>query len=134
MRVLGIDYGTKRIGLAVSDSEHIAAHPFKMIANEGIKKFVSDIEAMIKPEELETVVIGRPLNMQGKETEFTKEVDVVILALKSTLNLPVHVIDERLTSKASERIVSSHAKKSGLVDVKSAQLILESYLAQEKRS
>lgn len=130
MRVLGIDYGTKRIGLAISDTEHIAAHPFKTLENKGIKRFVSDIEALVKPEELEAVVIGRPLNMQGRMTEFTKEVDLVIHALKSTLNLPVHTMDERLTSKASERIVS---KKSGLVDIKSAQLILESYLAQEQR-
>lgn len=130
MRVLGIDYGTKRIGLAISDTEHIAAHPFKLLENSGIKKFVADIEGMVKPEELEAVVIGRPLNMQGRMTDFTKEVDVVIHALKATLNIPVYAMDERLTSKASERIVS---KKSGLIDVKSAQLILESYLAQEKR-
>jgi putative Holliday junction resolvase len=130
MRVLGIDYGTKRIGLAVSDTEHIAAHPFKTLENKSVKKFITEIEAMIQPEELEAIVIGRPLNMMGRMTEFTKEVDGVIHLMKQSIKIPIHTIDERLTSRASEHVVT---KKSGMVDIKSAQLILETYLAQEKR-
>lgn len=130
MRILGIDYGTKRIGLAVSDTEHIAAHPFKTLENTSVKRFMADIDAMIKPEELEAIVIGRPLNMMGRVTEFTKVVDEVIHRMRQSIKLPIHTIDERLTSKASEKYTT---KKSGMLDVRSAQLILETYLSQEKR-
>lgn len=131
MRVLGIDYGTKRIGLAVSDSEHIAAHPFKLLENKGVSKFIAEIAALVVPEELEAIAIGRPLNMMGRVTEFTKQVDEVISALKRAVRIPVVAIDERLTSKASERIHDGSGKSK--VDTRSAQLILETYLAQEKR-
>lgn len=131
MRVLGIDYGTKRIGLAVSDSEHIAAHPFKLLENKSVPKFIAEIAALVVPEELEAIAIGRPLNMMGRATEFTKEVDGVISELRASLKIPVVPIDERLTSRASEKIHDGSGKSK--VDTRSAQLILETYLAQEKR-
>jgi putative Holliday junction resolvase len=131
MRVLAIDYGTKHIGLAVSDTAHIAAHPYKTLENKGLPHFVKELQKILVTEEVSTIVMGRPINMKGRATLFTKEVDTAAAYIHHELGHEPVMIDERLTSRQALGIhdKGSRAKK----DTRAAQIILETYLATEPR-
>ncbi len=121
MRYLGIDYGDKKVGLALSDQEGILGMPYKTIRNENLLKKIKEI---IKNENVEFVVLGLPLNLKMQETEQTKKVYSFLNKLKKHIKVPIVLENEFLTS--------SQAKKSGAkgedVDSSSAALILQSYL------
>lgn len=132
MRILSIDYGTKRIGLAISDTEEIAAHPFKTLENKGFDDFSTTLKRILVQEDVKEVVMGKPLTMRGKESDFTREVSMIASKLSRTLGTEVHLIDERLTSMMSGKVPDKKAREK--VDTRSAQLILETYLAHKHRS
>lgn len=129
MRTLGIDYGTKRIGVAWTDPSGSIPLPLDTHENHGVVEFIDYVRDLQKEEVLETIVVGRPLNMQGKATEFTSEVDDFVSHLQKALSIPVVTVDERLTSKSALAIHDASAKEKR--DVRAAQLILETYLAQK---
>jgi len=133
MRVLGIDYGLRHVGLAVSDASKLIAQGLETIHYKGSVDFlIRKIEEVIRRHEVTEVVVGLPLNMDGTEGEKAKEVENFAERLKETLHLPVALWDERLTTASAERDLSRWKvgiqKKKLLVDRLSAQLILQSYL------
>ena len=132
MRIMAFDYGTKRIGIAVSDSMQIIASPLTTIHPEEIWKFLSDYLAQ---EQVETFVIGKPKQLDGTASESDQHVVGFSRKLRKTYpNIPIVEVDERFTSKiASRAIAQSGMKKSkrqdkGLIDKVSAVLILQTYM------
>ena len=120
LRYLGVDWGGVRIGLALGDSEAKIATPFKVVGS------INDIEQAIKEENVDIVVVGKPLKMSGDEKlsdEFIKFVN----ALKSKFKIPIELIDERLSSKAADAL-SGNKKVKASQDAIAAMLILQSYL------
>ncbi|MCK4554799.1 Holliday junction resolvase RuvX [Candidatus Parcubacteria bacterium] len=118
-KYLGIDYGEKRIGLALGDSETKIATPFRVVNN------ISEIEQAVKEENINIAVLGKPVKMSGDEKlsdEFNKFVD----ALKSKLEIQVELIDERLSSKAADALAGGKKTKAPR-DAVAAMLILQSY-------
>lgn len=141
MRVLAIDYGLKRIGLALSDSMQIIASPLENLqASYDIPTTVKRLADLLEKlkEQGKTVgeiVLGLPLHMTGAESERAKQVRAFAACIKETLNLPVFLLDERLTSVQAERSLCeskfSRKKRATLVDAVSAVILLQTYLSQK---
>lgn len=122
MNYLGIDWGEKRIGLALGDSEIKIASPFKIVAK------LEDVLSVIKDEEIEVVILGKPVRIMNHELEITnKDYNKFVLDLKSKSMAEVVLIDERLSSKAADALSGDKKTKAGR-DALAAMLILQSYL------
>lgn len=124
MRYLGIDYGTKRIGIALSDIGGRIAFPKKVIANRGEEKTVDEIKTIFEQEKAAEIVVGLPVSLDGKETEITKEVRRFAEALGRSVRIPVRLENEMLTTRMVERA----GVKKEHVDEAAAALILQSFL------
>ena len=124
MRYLGIDYGDKRIGIAISDEEGKFAFPKLVVRNEWleVRKTLSDF---ISSEHIKGIVIGLPQNFKGKDTQQTKKVRDFAEKLKKELGVEVVFENEILTSR---QIKKTGASTREMIDASSAALILQSYL------
>jgi putative Holliday junction resolvase len=135
-RVLGIDYGDSRIGLAMSDPLKIIASPFNTIRNEGNEKCLQVFQSLIKDKDVEAIVVGLPMGLKGQETAQTKKVRE-FADLFYVLKLPIHLEDERLSSVSAEKsmiqqnIKTGHNK--GLIDQRAAAIILQQFLDKQNR-
>ncbi|MFH1857340.1 MAG: Holliday junction resolvase RuvX [Candidatus Omnitrophota bacterium] len=133
MRILGIDYGSRRVGLAVSDALGIVALGLETLAYSGsLEELLREIQEAARRHQVEEYVVGLPLNMNGTKGGKAKEVEAFAESLKQATQLPVHLWDERLTTVLAERELSQFRlgprKKKRLLDRISAQVILQSYL------
>lgn len=133
-RVLGIDYGEVRVGLAISDELGITAQGLDtLVINGSIKKLISHIIFLYEIYDIDTIVFGYPKNMNGTMSEKTKKVDEIIsLLTKRIKNVKVIKWDERLTTvsayKTMRELNISQKKKNIYADKLAATYILESYL------
>ena len=108
MRVLGIDYGLRRIGLALSDPTETIATPLDtLVRRRGKRAPLSKIESIATEKGAKHLVIGLPLNPEGNETEWSEEVRAFGVKLSKRTNLQVSFVDERMTSVRAERTVRS---------------------------
>lgn len=126
MRVMGIDYGTKRIGVALSDETQTLAREYNIYAP---KDFWQEIKNIIESEGVERIVIGLPLNMSGDHTDKTREVQVFSDELQQLVTLPLEFMDERLSSVMAENLPGGREN----VDSLAAQIILQNYLDKNKQ-
>ena len=138
MRTLGIDYGDSRVGLAISDAIGITAQGLETIHHKGNDKLVlKRLDEIMEKYEIDTIVVGKPLNMNGTATERVEVTNKFIHKLKCKYNkIKIDTIDERLTTVAAHRTmndlnINSHKKKN-LVDTISAVYILEMYMNKNK--
>ena len=138
MRIIGIDYGDARTGIAMTDALKITAQGLETIHNEGSdKKILKRLDEIIMQYEVDTIVIGRPINMNGTPSERTEKTESFIHKLKCKYNkLKIEVIDERLTTVAAHKTMNfldvNRNKKKNIVDTISAVYILETYLNKIK--
>jgi putative Holliday junction resolvase len=157
MRILGIDYGEKRIGLAITDRQNSMAMPFGMLENND--SLSENILKLIKDNDIGRIVIGRPISLNGQPGHQAQVVDNFISIVLKSYELPVSIVDERFTSKISSDLVSAsygsrkeggnksqkknqsrgtpkkivtQDRKSGATDTISAALILGDYLNLSK--
>lgn len=133
MRYLGVDYGTKRIGLALAESGGGVVSPLKMIDARG--PAAENARAILKVADeyaADAVVIGLPLNMDGTEGPQAKLSRSLAAAIQEQSSLPVHLYDERLTSHAADRKLQdrelTRKQKKARHDSVAAQILLESFL------
>ena len=126
MRILAIDYGTKRIGLAVSDESQTLAREFNILSP---KKFWQEIKKIILENEIIKIVLGLPLGLSGGETQKTKEVYEFKNKLSNLVNLPIELIDERFSSSMAKNLPGG----SRNIDSLAAQIILQNYLNSHKK-
>ena len=135
-KILAIDYGKKRIGIAISDSKKSIAFPLKTIENKNIFIF---LEQFIKSEQIESIVIGNPKPLGKKINNLTHEVNKFQKKIISLFKVPVYLVDERFTSKIAFKIIlDANVKKKkrrdkSLIDKVSASLILETYLKKNNK-
>lgn len=136
MRLMAFDYGTKRVGIAVSDPLQIIATALDTVHPEKIWDFLKNY---LQQEQVETFVVGKPLQTDGTDSESAQHVVGFVRKLQREYpEIPIVHVDERFTSKiASQVIVQSGMKKNrrkekGLVDTISATLILQTYMDTEK--
>ena len=133
MRYLAIDYGTKRTGLAICDRAETIASPLTVI--QGQKELLKKIAEVVETENVEAIVLGLPLNMDGSESAQTRLVFKFAEQLKDYLHIPVHFQDERLSSfSAEEKLASANftrGEKRKRLDAVAAAEILVAFLEQK---
>ena len=138
MRFLGIDYGQRRIGLALSDPSGLLARPWKTIARAGNPSQVAAAitalvtELMREDDGLAGVVVGLPRALGGEDTDQTAAVRTIAAALRARLGLAIVLQDERLSSREAERLLAMRIKswrdRKPLLDAAAAAVILQDYL------
>lgn len=124
MRYLGVDYGDKRIGIALSDEQGILAFPYATVENN--KKAIDEIKKIYSEQEVENIVMGLPLSFGMKETEQTQKVKIFAKKLSKELGAQIEFENELLTSKMASK---GEAQK---IDESSAAIILQSWLDKNK--
>jgi len=125
LRYLGIDWGEKRIGLALGDSETKLATPHKTVGD------IEEVIKIIKDEKIDMVVIGKPLKMSDVGYPMSDKFLAFLDLLKKKLDIPVETIDERLSSKAADALPGNKKEKAGRDEV-AAMLILQNYLDKKQ--
>ncbi len=132
MRVLAIDYGTKRIGIAVSDELKMTAQPLEFIPAEPFAKFLERLQTLIREKEVDQIVVGMPRNMDGSYGPAAQKVETFIGALRDALVVPIATLDERLTSSQANRTLIqggvSRRKRKQKTDQTAAAILLQSFL------
>jgi putative Holliday junction resolvase len=121
-RYLGIDYGSKRIGIAISDETNSFAFPLRVLENTG--SLIDDIYLMCEANKVTEIVVGESLNFVQKENKIMEEIKPFVKNLEEKLSLPVHMHPEFLTSQEADRLQGRNSKR----DASAAALILKSYL------
>ena len=128
---MSIDYGTVRIGVALSDPLQIIAKPFTVIQNTGDEVF-SEIKKITKSENVGKIILGLPVNREGKDTKKTLEVRNFFAKLKQVISVPIIFWDESYSSLEAEEILKKMGKKikesRKVADKYAASIILKSYL------
>jgi putative Holliday junction resolvase len=131
-RILGIDYGKKRVGLAITDPLHLFASPLETVNPEDFDNFINDY---LRSEQIDAFVIGYPVQMNNRPSESVKYIDPFIEKLKRAFpGKPVYLVDERFTSRiAFKTMIDGGVKKKdrqdkSMVDRISASIILQSWL------
>jgi len=138
-RILALDYGTKRIGVALSDELGWTAQPLETFERRTLDRDVVHIAALVESHSVERVVLGLPLQLDGREGPAVRAMREFTDKLEASLPVPVVLWDERMTTKAAEELLIaadvSRKKRKGIVDRIAAAILLRSYLeAQDQVS
>ena len=134
LRALGLDVGSKTIGVALTDEAGIAAHPLRVIERAGTAADVSTIQTLVAEHDITDVVIGMPFELSGKVGHRARRVLEFVNALRAGLApaLKFHEQDERFTTAEAQRVLieadMSRAKRKGVIDQQAAALILQGWL------
>ena len=135
MKSLAIDYGSKRFGFAVGHSSIGLASPLQTHKRSSLQEDLQLILLLIREHEVDELVIGRPLNMDGSESVLSKEVNRFAAFLRKRIPLPILFVDERLSSREAEarlrELPSTFARKKSALDAMSAVIILERHFQRE---
>ncbi len=129
-RIMAVDYGEKRIGIALSDPMRMFAKPFVVVPNT--ENYLHEISKIVEEENVQKIVLGLPLNLKGEDSQKTKEVRVEYEKFNDFFSIPVILWDERFTTVEANEILKKQkysvkdARK--VVDKLAASLILKSYL------
>tara|TARA_B100001989_G_C24332011_1_gene360481 strand:- start:94 stop:504 length:411 start_codon:yes stop_codon:yes gene_type:complete len=130
-RVLGVDYGSSRVGLALSDPQKIIASPLHTLINNGNDRLKKKLLELIKEKNVEYIVIGLPIGLKGQETSQTKIVREFAEEMRS-LALPVYFQDERLSSLSAKKSLIEQNVKTGhnksFIDSTAAAIFLQQFL------
>ncbi|TAN59605.1 Holliday junction resolvase RuvX [bacterium] len=132
LRILGLDYGTKTIGIALSDELGLTAQPLENLKRVSFEKDFNAIASLVAKHMVSLIVMGMPLNMDGSFGERAKAVEIFIARLKGKVNVPIATWDERLSTVAVNRVLlsadTSRKKRKVAVDKLAAAYILQGYL------
>ncbi len=141
MRYMGLDYGDKTVGVAVSDEMGITAQPYLTITRERrnkLRQTCKQIEDIIREKNIEVIVVGKPLNMNGTEGERIEETREFIEMIRRRTGLRVEELDERLTTVEADRILDASGvakeNRKEYIDKMAAAIILQTYLDVNKNS
>lgn len=131
-RVLALDLGAVRVGLAISDPLGITAQPLGVIPREGRAKLVLRVRGLIEEHGAARILVGHPLLLSGEAGEKARDAEDIAAALRDAVGLPVRLWDERLSTRQAERALLEgnvrRERRRGSVDAMAAALILQSFL------
>ena len=132
MRILAIDHGTHRIGIAISDELKMIAQPLEFIPAEPFPDFLARLKVLLAEKEVELILVGLPRNMDGTFGPAAQKVQDFVATLRSNVAVPIKTWDERLTSVQANRILIQanvrRDKRKQKVDKMAAAILLQSYL------
>jgi|TARA_B110000914_G_scaffold223735_1_gene239861 putative Holliday junction resolvase len=134
-RIIGIDFGLSKVGIAISDPSGIISMPLEVIRYKQQKDLVESLKRIASEKNVKTLVIGYPLSMNYKENKMTEIIDKFKSVMEKN-NFDIHLEDERLSSQYAKKIMIQQNIKTGtnkeMVDVLSASIILQTYLDRKK--
>ncbi len=132
MRILALDHGTKRIGVALSDELQMIAQPLEYIPAEPFAEFLARLRELLREKEVELILVGMPRNMDGSYGPAALKVQDFVAALRNAVTVPIKIWDERLTSAQANRILIQgnvrREKRKQKVDKMAAAILLQGYL------
>jgi putative Holliday junction resolvase len=132
MRILALDHGTKRIGLAISDETALIAQPLEFLAAEPLEDFLKRLEDIVDERQVGEILVGIPRNMNGTYGPAAARVREFVERLKGAFAIPVKTWDERLTTVQANRLLIEtgmrREKRKTRVDQTAAAILLQSYL------
>ncbi len=132
MRIAGLDVGSKTIGVALSDTLLLTAQPSFVLARRGTRADVAKLMSWCAGESVQELVVGLPLELDGREGHRVRRVRVLVVALEKAFDGPVHLWDERMSTRAAESVLLeadlSRRKRKLHVDKIAAAIILQGYL------
>lgn len=136
MKYLGIDYGSKRVGVAISDKTKTLVKPLTIIKYHNDQELFIEIKNILLSYEIEKIILGFPKNMNNTEGKSAKKVLQFKEDLESFTCIPIELIDERLTTSEAENILLeadfNRRKRKEIIDGMAAAIILETYIKKEK--
>jgi putative holliday junction resolvase len=124
MKVLALDYGRARTGVAVSDPTGTIARPIGIVERAGSERGLAELAALVRKYEVEHVVVGLPLTLRGEHGEQARETELFMEALAAAVGVPVVPFDERFTTDLAEQMAGADAEQ----DARAAAHLLSSYL------
>ncbi len=134
-RIMGIDYGEVRVGIALSDPLQIISRPYKVLKNSDDSLFI-ELNEIIKSENVGKIILGLPLNLEGKDSQKTLEVRKFAEELQKKVPVPVEFFDERYTTVEANEVLKSMGinirESRKVIDKIAASLILKSFLENIK--
>ena len=131
-RILSIDYGDVRIGLAISDESQTIAKPYKTLENKGKRFVLKEIMKICEGDNVSEIVMGKPLMLSGKEGIQVEKVNRFIDFLKDSINVKIVLEDERLTTVEAEKLLDEKDISNKIdKDQMSAYYILQNYLSKK---
>lgn len=131
MRILALDHGTVRIGVAVSDELKMMAHPLDHIPAEPFTDFAEKLRTLVRDKEVELILVGMPRNMDGSYGDAAAKVRVFVAALRDIIQVPIRTWDERLTTVQAQRALRDSGRKDKnreRIDSTAAAILLQGYL------
>ena len=132
MRILALDHGTVRVGVAVSDELKLIAQPLEFIPAEPFADFLARLREIIREKEVELMLVGMPRNMDGSYGPAALKVREFVAGLKAAVPVPIQTLDERLTTVQAQRVLIQgrvrREKRKEKVDQTAAAILLQSYL------
>ncbi len=132
MRILAIDHGTKRMGIAISDELKTIAQPVEFIPAEPFVEFLARLKILLRDKEVDLILVGMPRNMDGSYGPAALKVQDFVAALRGAVTVPLKMWDERLTSVQANRFLIEAGvrrdQRKGKVDKTAAAILLQSYL------
>ena len=132
MRILALDHGTKRIGIALSDELKMIAQPIEFVPAEPFAAFLARLKQLLSEKEVELILVGMPRNTNGSYGPAALKVEEFVAALRATVTIPIKTWDERLTSAQANRYLIEgnvrREKRKEKVDKMAAAILLQSYL------
>tara|TARA_Y100000590_G_scaffold372004_1_gene434783 strand:+ start:777 stop:1232 length:456 start_codon:yes stop_codon:yes gene_type:complete len=131
-RILGLDLGSKRIGVSISDERQLIATPFTTLKNEGIKKLANKLKSIIKENNIKAIIVGNPINMDGTLGPSAQSIKDICVNLSKNIRIPISLWDERLSTVGAFNLSSeldvSVSKKVKNIDKNAAAFILQGAL------
>lgn len=135
---MAIDFGERRIGVALSDPMGLIAQPYGVIERQSDGQAADEVAELARREEVGRIVVGRPLHMSGQPSEMTSRAEKFARMLAARTGLPVHLYDERLTTVSAERFLIEQnvrrRERRATLDAAAAQVLLEDYLRSRQRA
>ncbi|PYJ85951.1 MAG: Holliday junction resolvase RuvX [Verrucomicrobia bacterium] len=132
MRILAIDHGTKRMGVAISDELRMIVQPLEFIPAEPFAKFLDRLKEILREKQVELILVGMPRNMDGSYGPAALKVQEFVAVLKEAIAIPIQTLDERLTSVQAHRFLTEAEvrgrQRKEKVDKSAAAILLQSYL------
>jgi putative holliday junction resolvase len=132
MRILALDHGSRRIGVAVSDESRLIAQPMEFIPAEPFAELLARLQELLREKEVGLVLVGLPRNMDGSHGPAAQKVQEFVAALTSPISVPIRTWDERLTSVQANRLLIQgrvrREKRKEKVDKMAAAILLQSFL------
>lgn len=139
-RVIALDVGSKRIGVAACDPDRIVTRTAGVVRGEPVAEAIAAIGRLVRDEEAVLVVVGHPLTLRGEVGPQAQKIEAFVEVLRTVLPVPVVLYDERLTSSEAQRLlegdrpVSREERRKGVIDQLAARLLLDDYLQEARIS